>query len=588
MSDISYRSLVEKKNWKPRNVVWELTLACNLRCRHCGSRAGEARPDEMSMEESLDVASQLADMGAELVTLSGGEPTMKPGWEQIARRLADRGVLVNMVTNGFYPGRDPDEIATRAAAAGLCNVGISIDGDEEIHEAIRGKGTFPRTLESIAAFRRAGLPVGVLTTVNRLNYHMLERIQQVAIDAGAGLWRLQLGKPMGNMSDEEITIRSEDLLTLIPLLARLKQNRKIKMAIGDSIGYYGPHDKVLRGRGWRGRAESWRGCQAGMQALGIEANGNIKGCLSLQAKIGTRDPFVEGNLREARLDELWNRPGMFTYNREFKPENLGGFCRECRFSGTCRGGASCVTSSFTGKLGDDPMCHYRMMVQNGYLRQGPPVGVAAAAAALVLAMGPMSCGSGSDAKDTISPNQDARVAETLAPDNCCAPEYGVPWDEDSLQPDYGIPPQDVVDDSTALEYGMPPDAVLSDSIAPEYGMPPDTISCENVCCQCEYGIIPEEVYQACCETDYGIPADVVDEDSVQMDYGLPPDVTPADSTALEYGMPPDAISCENVCCDCEYGIIPEDVYKACCEVDPCEGACCNCDYGTPPPPECCE
>ena len=58
---------LKRLGFYPRNVVWELTLACNLRCRHCGSRAGKARDDELTEVESLDVVDQLAALGAERV-----------------------------------------------------------------------------------------------------------------------------------------------------------------------------------------------------------------------------------------------------------------------------------------------------------------------------------------------------------------------------------------------------------------------------------------------------------------------------------------------------------------------------------------
>jgi len=43
--------VLERLGRKPYQVVWELTLACNLNCRQCGSRAGAARPDELTTEE---------------------------------------------------------------------------------------------------------------------------------------------------------------------------------------------------------------------------------------------------------------------------------------------------------------------------------------------------------------------------------------------------------------------------------------------------------------------------------------------------------------------------------------------------------
>ena len=47
------------RNFVPVHVVWEITLACDLKCLHCGSRAGRRRPDELSTAECLDVVEHL-------------------------------------------------------------------------------------------------------------------------------------------------------------------------------------------------------------------------------------------------------------------------------------------------------------------------------------------------------------------------------------------------------------------------------------------------------------------------------------------------------------------------------------------------
>src|SRR5262249_54839548 len=59
-------------------AVWEITLACNLRCVHCGSRAGKARPNELTTAEALDLVEQLADLGVAEVSLIGGEAFLRP------------------------------------------------------------------------------------------------------------------------------------------------------------------------------------------------------------------------------------------------------------------------------------------------------------------------------------------------------------------------------------------------------------------------------------------------------------------------------------------------------------------------------
>jgi len=567
------RKRVEQKDWKPRNVVWELTLACNLRCGHCGSRAGQARDAEMTPDECLDVGRQLADLGAELVTLSGGEPTLRPDWDSLAASMTKRGILVNMVTNGFFASREKAaEIARRALSAGMCNAGVSIDGPPDIHEKIRGNGTFARTMTTIEEFTKAGLRVGVLTTVNRLNYHYLEMVRKITMDSGATLWRLQLGKPMGSLKDNDEWVLSPEMYyRLVPRLAKLKQAGGIHLAVGDSIGYYGPHDQVLRGRGWRGRDECWQGCQAGMQAVGIESDGGIKGCLSLQARWDGKDPFVEGNLRNISLADLWHSPGVFAYNRDFQADTLTGGCASCRYGALCRGGARCVSSSFHGHLGEDQYC-YHLMSQTTREQAGQSRAASAAAAAAALVI---SAGIGGCVFEDEKPKKDVTQTDTVAggdgtvePDNCCAPEYGVfPDIKDTAAPD------------VQAEYGIPPDVKTGDAI-----------DCSKVCCECDYGIIPEDVYKECCLN----PTDVKDttEPDVQMDYGMPPDVKDAVAPDVqpEYGIPADvqpadAIDCSKVCCMCEYGVIPDEVYKECC--DPCKDACCDCDYGEPPPPECC-
>ena len=60
---------------KPSYCVWEITLKCDLACRHCGSRAGHARDGELNTAECLDLVAQLAEMGCKEVSLIGGKST---------------------------------------------------------------------------------------------------------------------------------------------------------------------------------------------------------------------------------------------------------------------------------------------------------------------------------------------------------------------------------------------------------------------------------------------------------------------------------------------------------------------------------
>ena len=74
---------------------------------------------------------------------------------------------------------------------------------------------------------------------------------------------------MGNLSDHDSDcIKPNDLLTLIPRIAAIKQNSPISVHVGDSVGYYGPHEKLLRSVKWGNMRPRWEGCQAGLVGIG--------------------------------------------------------------------------------------------------------------------------------------------------------------------------------------------------------------------------------------------------------------------------------------------------------------------------------
>jgi MoaA/NifB/PqqE/SkfB family radical SAM enzyme len=77
----------------PAYVVWELTLRCDQRCTFCGSRADDPRDAELTTDEALGVADQLAKAGAREVVLIGGEAYLHDGVYAIIARLRERGVV---------------------------------------------------------------------------------------------------------------------------------------------------------------------------------------------------------------------------------------------------------------------------------------------------------------------------------------------------------------------------------------------------------------------------------------------------------------------------------------------------------------
>jgi radical SAM protein with 4Fe4S-binding SPASM domain len=355
--------VLKRLGYYPRFCVWELTLACDLRCQHCGSFAGKPRADELTGPEALDVARQLADMHCERLTLSGGEPTLRADWDCIARELTSRGVRVNIITNGWSW---TPEHTSRAMDAGLENAAFSLDGPEAVHDRVRARqGSYQRVMAAIDDCTRRGFAASVVTHVNALNQHMLPEFRQTLHEHGVRSWQIQIGNPAGTMaSHRDLVFHENDLLWLVPQLAEMKVSGPKRPTIyaSDNVGYYGKFERTLRDRG--ASICFWIGCRAGCQVVGIESNGNVKGCLSLPSAMHAIDEFVEGNLRANTLQHIWNRKGAFSFNRDYDVSQLEGFCGTCRFNDICRGGCSWSAYCRSGSRFDNPLCFYRVAVQN--------------------------------------------------------------------------------------------------------------------------------------------------------------------------------------------------------------------------------
>ena len=95
-------------------------------------------------------------------------------------------------------------------------------------------------------------------------------------------------------------------------------------------------------------------CGAGRSTLGIEANGDIKGCPSLP----TAD-YVGGNVRDYTLQEIWEKAPALRFTRDRTVEDLWGYCRGCYYADTCRAGCSWTSHVLFGKPGNNPFCHHR-------------------------------------------------------------------------------------------------------------------------------------------------------------------------------------------------------------------------------------
>lgn len=339
----------------PTVAVWEITLACDLGCRHCGSRAGKERPGELTTDEAFGVIDQLADFGVREVTLIGGEAYLRSDWADLAARITARGMACTMVTGGRAFTEDR---ALAAALAGVAKIGVSLDGLARTHDCQRGMpGAWQAAMASIRVIRGAGIEVAANTQINRLTMPELPALADLLVAEGIGSWMVQLTVPMGRAADRPgLLLQPYELLDLFPLLAAIKRDRLTPNGIGffpgNNVGYFGPYEAALRYGGEQGFV--WGGCGAGRASIGIEADGKLKGCPSLPSA-----PYAGGNLRDAPLAEIFATAPQITATGKRTRDDLWGFCATCVHADTCLAGCTWTAHSLLGRAGNNPYCHHR-------------------------------------------------------------------------------------------------------------------------------------------------------------------------------------------------------------------------------------
>ncbi len=353
---VRYLEIEDLTKPHPVHAVWELTLACDLKCTHCGSRAAKPRPDELSTEECIDVVRQLARLGCREITIIGGEAYLRKDWTTIIRSIRDNGMNATMQSGGRNL---TEERVAAAAEAGLQALGVSIDGLRALHDEIRGvDGSFDN---AVAALRRAkahGLKISANSQMTSRIMPDLRGLMEQLIEIGVDNWQIQLTVAMGRAADnEQLLLQPYELLELMPRLFEIYKESKLRGLLlqpGNNIGYFGPYEAH-----WRGSGRDfvhWIGCNAGQNTLGIEADGTIKGCPSLPTSV-----YSGGNVRDLTIEKIWNESPELAFTRTRTTDDLWGFCKTCYYADVCRGGCSWTSHTLLGKPGNNPYCHHRAL-----------------------------------------------------------------------------------------------------------------------------------------------------------------------------------------------------------------------------------
>lgn len=303
------------KRDRPSAISIDVTSACNLHCPFCQVDAGAPCDDELTLDDIIPFVEQVKRLKPTPFAISGGEPLLKKEMVlyMVEQLSPIREMVVTVFTNGTVVTKD---YAQELYDAGLRIARVSVDGHtEQLHDAIRGKGAFKKTMQGIEYLREVGIQVDVLCVISRMNYQYMREIKEFISQAGDsyGIYNVV---PAGRAVNSGLLLTPEEIFNVKMVLTNV--------------------EKIETGVSPRNR------CNAG-ETIYVASNGDIFPCLYLNFP-----EFKVGNIRENDLTEIYNTDIMQDI-LELTVDDIEA-CRNCDVRYYCGGACRGLAYSSGGSL----------------------------------------------------------------------------------------------------------------------------------------------------------------------------------------------------------------------------------------------
>lgn len=337
----------------PLFVIWEITGACNLRCKHCLSDSGKPLPNELNTQEAKKLIDTLEMMKVFNISFSGGEPLIRPDIFELLEYASQKRIGIDLLTNGALITK---EIIDCLENTNIFHLQVSIDGIGKTHDDFRGiKGSYERAVNAIKLLRDVNYGVAVSSAVTKQNIDEIPKIIDMAVDLGASSYKttffMPTGRGKGNVDDLIVTPKHIEKFTF--MMIEKKEEIGDKINISCEIDYpwlvKGTDTEIFDSL--KTEDSSKIGCTAGNSSFYITPDGKITPCPFLRK-------FVAGDIRIKDVKEIWDNSPAFDIFRNITRGDLKGKCSGCKYLGiSCYGGCRAAALAHTGDLyAEDPLC----------------------------------------------------------------------------------------------------------------------------------------------------------------------------------------------------------------------------------------
>ncbi len=367
---------------KPFMVIWEVTRACQLVCKHCRAEAQKtAAPGQLTTAEGKALLGVLAsyEHPRPMIVFTGGDCFEREDLVELVRYGTDAGLHIS-ISPSVTPLFTRERVAALKAAGGHA-MSVSLDGaTAATHDAFRGfEGTFERTLEAAQIIQEEGFRLQINTTLTRSNIHEAPQMLANAIDADAFMWYIFLLVPTGRGADldaldpreredvlnwlHDVSDRIAIKTTEAPQYRRIALQRETFRETGElPAGVAHPDERGALYRELTEKTIALLGehppkARVPRPPLAINSGSGFAFVSHLGDVYPSGFlPIPVGNVRERSFAELYRDTEVMQNLR--RPNLFGGHCGVCEFNALC-GGSRSTAYALTGDyLAADPTCAY--------------------------------------------------------------------------------------------------------------------------------------------------------------------------------------------------------------------------------------
>lgn len=269
----------------PSPVVcnFAITSRCICNCWHC-SFSDRDKKDGMSLEQLKKSISEVQDLGASVIGITGGEPLLRDDLEEIIASIDSRSMPI-MFTTGY---KLTIERVRTLKEAGLVIPVLSLDHyTAEVHDKGRGvKGIFEGTLKAIEMFKSEGFYVAVsFVPTKSLVDDKEDFFKTLDFFADLGVNDMRLTSPI---LSGKLTSRPEEKLTQENIETIFEFQKKAQKTKG--------YPNVFAYDFFESR--KYYGCGAGYNYLFIDSQGNVSPCDFTMLSMG--------NVKELSVSSIWD------------------------------------------------------------------------------------------------------------------------------------------------------------------------------------------------------------------------------------------------------------------------------------------